>query len=195
MEILSTSANAHIENTAHIFDGSLRGQRAEGDDLRHPFAAILLRDVVDHVAAALGAEVDIDIGHADAFRIQEALKQQTVLKRIDVGDLHGVAHQAAGSGAAARANRNALGFGVAYEVPDDQEVAAELHLLDHRDFEFQPLHIIGESVFQTALRLEGFEARTPLLKALPSDPREVGVGGVIGRNREVRERVLHLFEL
>ena len=40
---------------------------------------------------------------------------------------------------------------VADEVPDDQEVAGELHLLDHLDFAIQPLGVFGEVVLQTAL--------------------------------------------
>ena len=53
------------------------------------------------------AEIDVDVGHADALGIQEALEQQAVLQRIDVGDRHRVADQAAGRRAAARAHRNA----------------------------------------------------------------------------------------
>ena len=99
---------AHVEHAAHVFDGGARAQRAEGDDLRHLLAAVFFGDVLDHFAAAVRAEIDVDIGHADALRIQEALEQQAVLQRIDIGDLHGVADQAAGGRAAARAHGNAL---------------------------------------------------------------------------------------
>ena len=98
---------AHIEHAAHVFDRGARAQGAEGDDLRHLLAAILLGDVLDHFAAPVRAEIDVDIGHADALRIQEALKQQAVLQRVDIGDLHGVADQAAGGRTASRADRNA----------------------------------------------------------------------------------------
>ena len=46
--------------------------------------------------ALVHAEVDVDIGHADTLGIEEALEQQAILQRIDVGDLHGAADQAAG---------------------------------------------------------------------------------------------------
>ena len=68
------------------------------------------RDVLDHFAAAVHAEVDVDIGHADALRIQEALEQQPVLQRVDIGDLHRVADQAAGRRTAARTHRNPVRF-------------------------------------------------------------------------------------
>ena len=68
--------------------------RAERNDLRHLFAPVLLRDVLDHFTPAVGAEIDVDIRHADAFGIEEALKQRAVLKRIDIGNLHRIANQA-----------------------------------------------------------------------------------------------------
>ena len=77
----------HVEHAADVLDRRARAQRAEGDDLRHLLAAVLLGDVLDHLAAAVRAEVDVDIGHADALRIEEALEQQAVLQRVDIGDL------------------------------------------------------------------------------------------------------------
>ena len=98
----------HFQHAAHVLDGRARAQRVEGDDLRHLLAAVLLGDVLDHLAAAVHAEIDVDIGHADALRVEEALEQQAVLQRVDIGDRHRVAHQAAGRRSAPRAHRNAL---------------------------------------------------------------------------------------
>ncbi len=77
------------------------------------------------------AEVDVDIGQRHPLRVQEALEEEVVVERIDVGDAQAVGHQAAGGRAATRPDGNALLARVADEVPDDQEVAGELHLLDH----------------------------------------------------------------
>ena len=79
-------------------------------------------DVLDHFAAAALAEIDVDIRQRDALGIQEALENQVVRDRIDVGDAQAVGDEAAGGGAAAGADRNALFARVADEVPDDQEV-------------------------------------------------------------------------
>ena len=97
----------HFEHAAHVLDGGARAQRVEGDDLRHLLAAVLLGDVLDHLAAAVHAEIDVDIGHADALGIEEALEEQAVLQRVDIGDRHGVADQAAGGRSAARTHRDA----------------------------------------------------------------------------------------
>src|ERR1035437_883548 len=123
----------HLQHTAHILDGGARPQRVEGDDLGHLLAAVFLGDVLDHLAAPVHTEVHIDIGHADAFGVQEALEERSVLQRVDIGDGHGVPYQAAGGRSAPRTDRDAVRLGVADEVPDDQEVPGELHLLDHPD--------------------------------------------------------------
>ena len=107
-----------------------RAQRSEGDDLGHLLAPVFLGDVLDHFAAAARAEIDIDIGHGDALGIQEALEEQLVGQRIDVGDLHRIADQAAGGRSAPGTYGDFAVLGVADEIPDDQEVSGKLHLLD-----------------------------------------------------------------
>ena len=79
------------------------------------------------------AEVDVDVGQRHALGIQEALEDEVVLERIDVGDPQAVRHQAAGRRAAPGADRDAVLARVADEVPDDQEVPGVVHPLDHRD--------------------------------------------------------------
>ena len=69
------------------------------------FAAVFSRDVVDHLAAPVHAEVDVDVGHGDAFGIQEALEQQFVLQRIDIGDPQRIGDQRSGGRSTARAQR------------------------------------------------------------------------------------------
>ena len=84
----------NVHGAAGILDRRLGRHGAEGDDLRHLVAAVLLGDVVDDLAAAVHAEVDVDVGQADALGIEEALEQQLVLQRIDVGDAERVGHAA-----------------------------------------------------------------------------------------------------
>ena len=116
-------AIGHVEGAAAILDGALGGHGVEGDDLRDLLAAVLAGDVFDDFAAAVHAEVDVDIGHGDALGIEEALEEQRVLERVDVGDLHGVGDERAGCRAAAGADGDAVIARVLDEVPDDEEVA------------------------------------------------------------------------
>ena len=66
----------HVERAARIFQHGLCRHRAERDDLRDVFLAVLLPDVVDHFAAPAHAEIDVDIGHRNALGIQEPLEEQ-----------------------------------------------------------------------------------------------------------------------
>ena len=95
-------AVGHIQRAADVLDRRLRRHGVEGDDLRDLVVAILLLHVLDDLAAAVHAEVDVDIRHGNALGIEEALEEQLVLQRIDVRDLHAVGDQRAGGRAAAR---------------------------------------------------------------------------------------------
>ena len=68
----------------------LGGELAEGDDLRNAVATVLLDDVLHHALAAVDREVDIDVWHRLASWVEEALEQQVVTNRINVGDLEAV---------------------------------------------------------------------------------------------------------
>ena len=54
---------------------------------------VLFDNVIDNLASALFAEVDIKIGHTDALRVQKALKQQVVFYRVYIGDTYAVGAQ------------------------------------------------------------------------------------------------------
>ena len=64
-----------------------REHLAERDDLRDRLLAVLLGHVADHALAAADREVDVDVRHRHALGVEEALEQQVVAQRIDVGDL------------------------------------------------------------------------------------------------------------
>ena len=96
----------HVHGPTYVFDRRLCRHGAEGDDLRDVFPSIFLRDVVDHFAAPVHAEINVDIRHGDALRIQKALKKQFVLQRIDVGDAKRIRNQRSSRRTAARAHRN-----------------------------------------------------------------------------------------
>ena len=116
-------AVGHLQHAADVAQHAARLQRSEGDDLRDLVAAVALLHVVDHLAAAVLAEVDVEVGHRHAFGIEEALEQQAEADRIEIGDGQRIGDQRAGARAAARPDRNALRLGPFDEVGDDQEVA------------------------------------------------------------------------
>ena len=121
------------EHPAGVLDGRLGLDRAVGDDLRDPVRAPLLGHVPDHVGAPALVEVDVDVGHGHALGVEEALEDQAVDQRVEVGDAHGVGDDGAGRGAAAGAHGDAVVLRPHDEVGDDQEVGREAHLADDPD--------------------------------------------------------------
>ena len=79
-------AVAHLQYPPRIAQHRARLELAEGDDLRDVVVAVFLLDVTDHLAAAGFAEVDVEVGHRDAFGIEEAFEQQAELDRVEIGD-------------------------------------------------------------------------------------------------------------
>ncbi len=131
-----------IERAPHVADGGFRAQRPEGDDRRDFILAVLACRVVDHLAPAVVGVVEVDIGHTDTTGVEEALEQQVIFNRVDVGDAEAVSDDAA----RARTAHVPPDVGVAGElaqIPDDQEVGVEAHLLDDAQFVVQPLAQVG----------------------------------------------------
>ena len=120
----------HFERAAYILNGGFCRHGVEGNDLRDLVVAVLAFDVLDDLAPAVHAEVDVYIGHGDALGIEEAFEEQLVLERVDVGYLHHVGDERARRRSTAWPDGDSLLLGVADEVPHDQEVAGEVHLLD-----------------------------------------------------------------
>ena len=107
----------NIENPRHILEYRLGCHAVKGDDLGHLVLAVAARHIVDHLATAFDAEVGINIRHGFTFRIEEALKQQAIDDRINVGNPQGVGHQGTGGRAPAWPHRDAVLAGEADVVP------------------------------------------------------------------------------
>ena len=139
--------------------------------------AIALGDVVDHLSAALDAKVGINIRHRFAFRVQEPLKQQTVLDRINVGDAKGIGHKRARRRSPARSHRNPTLPGKADVIPHHKEVGRKTHLLHHLELKGQPFSVD---------RIEGLLG--PDLEAMPQtlfrNFREIAHRGMALRDGE-----------
>ena len=67
-------AVTHLQHAPRVLEHGARLEAPEGDDLRHPVAAVFLLDVGDDLVAPRFAEVDVEVGHRHAFGVQEALE-------------------------------------------------------------------------------------------------------------------------
>ena len=192
-----------------VLDRLLGLDGAVGDDLRDAVVAVPLGDVADDVAAAALVEVDVDVGHRDALGVEEALEEQAVLERVEVGDAQCVRHDRPGGRSAAGTDPDALVLRPADEVGHHEEVAREAHLADDADLVLGLLaHLVGDArrvaQVQTALDLLDEPGRLGLTVGNVEPGHEVGVlverdlaplgdqQGVVAGFREVAPDVTHL---
>ena len=131
-----------VQRPPHVPDGTPGGHGAEGDNLRHVVVAILFAHVVHHLAPAGVAEVHVDIGHGDAFGVQEPLEVEAIFHGVEVCDVEGIGHHGACGAAAAGSHRNAHALGVADKVRDNEKIVGKAHFLNHFNFIFQLLAVL-----------------------------------------------------
>ena len=168
-------AVAHRERVAEhaggVLDRLLGLDRAVGDDLRDAVVAVLLGDVADDLAAPALVEVHVEVGHRDAVGVEEALEDQPVLERVEVGDAHRVGDHRAGARPAARADPDAVVLGPVDEVGDDEEVAGEVHLLDDADLVVGlALHLVRDAAGKRRCRPARPPCRTRCARSRPRAP-------------------------
>ena len=163
-------AVAVAEHATDVADRRPGEHRAERDDLGDVVLAVLARDVRDDLVAPVVLEVDVDVRHGHAIRVQESLERQVVGDRVDRRDAQGVGHDRARGAAPAR-RLDALLAGVADEVGDDQEVAGVAHRGDHAELVVEALlERVGDGPVaprQAALALGGAATTRPSRRRAP----------------------------
>ena len=134
----------HAQSPAGVAQRGLGAQGPEGDDLGHPVRAVALDDVIDDLVPAVVLEVHVDVRHLLALDVEEALEDETISQRIDVGYSKGIEHQA-GCGAAPDAVQDLLLAGELADLPDDEEVVREVSLADHVQLVLElPANLVGD---------------------------------------------------
>ena len=201
------------EHPARIAHHRLRRHRAEGDDLRHPVRPVAPDHVFDHPVAPLHAEIDVEVGHRDPFGVEEALEEEVIGNRVDVGNAEGPGRERSGAGTAAGADRHPVRARPGDEVRDDEVVAREPELRDHLELVVEPFAIragirpvaqaplepgarrFGEAAFGALAGLDR-ERGQALLPELDLDAAPArDFQGVLDRLRNVRETVPHLVRV
>ena len=114
-----------------------RAAAAVRDDVgrhRGPETPVLFIDVLNDLLAPVAArQIEVDVRPLAALFRQEPLEEQFHLHGIDRRDAEAVAHGAVGRAAAAL-HEDVVLPAVIDDVPDDEEVAGEIELLDEIEF-------------------------------------------------------------
>ena len=118
-------------------------------------------------------QIEIDVGPFAALLRQKPLEQQIHLDRIDGGDAEAVADGAVG-GAAAPLHEDVVLAAEVDDVPDDQEIAGEVELLDEielaRDLRARPIVIRTIAIARADLRASGAGTTPASRRAAPDSP-------------------------
>ena len=133
----------HIVHSCNLLDCRLRLHRAERQDLTDLVRTVFARDVFDDLASPLVTEVDVKVGRRLAFGVEEALKEQVVLERIDVGDAYRVCNDTAHTRTSACTDGNVVRASVVDEVPDYEVVVREALCDDDFELALRPLSDLG----------------------------------------------------
>ena len=76
-----------LQHAPYVADHRFGRHRAKGHNLAHRLCAVFIAHILNHAAAVALAKVYVEVGHGNAFRVQETLEQQRVFERIKVGNL------------------------------------------------------------------------------------------------------------
>ena len=171
------------KHAGRVANGVLRLQLAERDNARHVVFAIEFLDMLNDFLASLVLEVDVDIGHLNAFGRQEALEQQAVRQGIEVGNAHGIRANSACSRATARAYGNAVLSRPADVFLNNEEVCRE-PLLNN---DARLIHIAIPRVFRNGFAIAAFQA----IFAFLAEQRFFGVSRRQGEARQNRIALEH----
>ena len=153
---------AHPQPPAHIPQRRLGRHRPEGDDLRHPVAAVAVNHIPQHFIPPVILKVHINVRHFLALKVEETLEHQLVPHRVNVGNAQAVQHYA-GRRAAPHPEQYALPPHEGNDVPHHQEVVGETGLPNYFQF---ILHTRARRLVVHPV---------PLVEPFPAQPRQVGL--------------------
>ena len=175
-------------HAGHVLQAGLARHRSECGDHGHLVVAVLLAHVVDDFHAAGVVEVDVEVGHGNTVRVQEALEQQVEFQRVEVGDPDGVAHDGPRARPTPRPHADALVLGPVDVVGHDQQVIGKAHVVDHRKLvlgaaqQGQRVGVVGAA--DALLQAAGFQSYRGVARlALAALPVEAGVVGQLAFQR------------
>ncbi len=132
-------AERDAEHPAHVLEDGTRGERSEGDDLRHGVLTVFLPHVSYHQLPLAVGKINVDVRHAYPVRVQKPLKQEVVLDRVDIRDAERIGRHAPGRASTAWTDVHTHSARRADEILNNKEISRIAHPLYDRNFVLQPL--------------------------------------------------------
>ena len=123
---------AHYESASDITDRGARRHGSESDYERGMVIPVFAADVINGFVAFVIRKVNVEVGHADTFRIQKALEYKPVNNRVDIDYTAQVCHKTAGSASSSWTDGYSVGFRVIDKIPHDKIIFAVAHTVYDR---------------------------------------------------------------
>ena len=80
----------------HVPDGPPGSHGPKGNDLGHPIGPVPFHHIIYDLVPAVITKIDIDVGHADPFGIEEAFEEKAVGQGIHIGYAQAVGDETPG---------------------------------------------------------------------------------------------------
>ena len=115
------------------------------------WATLSLPYFSDHIADDLItfvlAEVDVYIGHADTFGIEETLKGEIIFDGVNIGDPQGIGDETACRRSPTGPDGYVVGFCVVDEIGDDEKISRKACFPDDADLIVETLTVLVHETF------------------------------------------------
>ena len=108
-----------LHDAGDVANGHLPHHLTESDDVADATLTIFISTIFDNFVATSILDIGINIRHRDTVGVQEALKEQIVFQRVELGNPEGISENRTGSRTTTRAVDDTLTFAPVNKVLDD----------------------------------------------------------------------------
>src|SRR5690606_34979604 len=123
---------AHFPHNRPVFELYIGAAKS------HVIFSVRVKDIPEDDVTLLPAPVDVEVGRGLPVQVEEALEIEVEFQGTDVRNAQAVADDAVGSTAPPDVHKAHAGA-VLYDVPGDEKVGTEVHLVNDFQFFFHPL--------------------------------------------------------
>ena len=135
----------HLQHARNIAHRRSSCHLTKGDDITDVVMTILICAIFYYLIAPRILDVNIDIGHANAIGVEEALKEQAVLERVKISNVECIGNDRPCGTTPAWPKDNPLALAPVDEILHDKEIPLIPHACHDTQLHLSPLaHVISQ---------------------------------------------------
>ena len=137
----------HSHRSANVTDSSFCSKSTKGYNLRNVVRTVFADNVINRFPSPFKAEINVKVGHADSFGVEESFKKQAVFHRVNACDSDAVSADARRTRASARTDGNALVFSRFDKIMNNQIIINVAHSVDNVKLIIKSVNIFFWRIF------------------------------------------------